>query len=58
MGGRESTIRSHLKHMFVRHGLSRRAELVRLVLSRDGAPGSRAEGGSGSGSVLTSTGLP
>ena len=26
----ESTIRSHVKHMFVRHGLSRQAELVRL----------------------------
>ena len=32
-GRKESTIRSRVKHMFARHGLSRQAELVRLVLS-------------------------
>ena len=32
-GRRESTIRSHVKHMFAKHGLSRQADLVRLVLS-------------------------
>ena len=32
-GRGESTIRSHVKHMFARHGLSRQAELVRLVLA-------------------------
>ena len=37
----ESTIRSHVKHMFAKHGLSRQAELVRLVLSLAGAPESR-----------------
>ena len=37
-GRGESTIRSHVKHMFARHGLSRQAELVRLVLSLAGAP--------------------
>ena len=40
-GRGESTIRSHVKHMFARHGLSRQAELVRLVLSLAGAPESR-----------------
>ena len=34
----ESTIRSHVKHMFARHGLSRQADLVRLVLSLAGSP--------------------
>ena len=29
-GRKTSTIRSHVKHMFAKHGLSRRAELVRL----------------------------
>ncbi len=38
-GRRESTIRSHLKRIFARHGLSRQAELVRLVRSLAGAPG-------------------
>ena len=38
---KESTIRSHVKHMFARHGLSRQADLVRLVLSLAGAPESR-----------------
>ena len=30
-GRRESTVRSHVKHMFTRHGLTRQADLVRLV---------------------------
>ena len=37
-GRKESTIRSHVKHMFSKHGLSRQAELVQLVLSLAGAP--------------------
>ena len=37
-GRGESTIRSHVKHMFAKHRLSRQAELVRLVLSLAGAP--------------------
>ena len=37
-GRGESTIRSHVKHMFAKHGLSRQADLVRLVLSLAGAP--------------------
>ena len=37
----ESTIRSHVKHMFAKHGLSRQADLVRLVLSLAGTPKSR-----------------
>ena len=42
MTGRgESTIRSHVKHMFAKHGLSRQTELVRLVLSLAGAPETR-----------------
>ncbi len=41
MGGKESTIRSHVKHMFAKHGLSRQSELVRLVLSLAGAPEAR-----------------
>ena len=40
-GRRESTIRSHVKRMFAKHGLSRQADLVRLVLSLAGAPESR-----------------
>ena len=40
-GRGESTIRSHVKEMFAKHGLSRQAELVRLVLSLAGAPESR-----------------
>ena len=32
-GRGESTIRTHVKHMFTKHGLSRQADLVRLVLS-------------------------
>ena len=38
---RESTIRWHLRHIFGKHGISRQAELVRLVLSLAGAPDSR-----------------
>ena len=34
----ESTMRSDVKHMFTKHGLSRQSELVRLVLSLAGAP--------------------
>ena len=37
-GRKESTIRSHVKHMFSKHGLSRQAELVQLVLSLAGTP--------------------
>ena len=37
-GRLESTIRSHVKHMFAKHGLSRQADLVRLVLSLASAP--------------------
>ena len=40
-GRKESTIRSHVKHMFTKHGLSRQAELVRLVLSLASAEGAR-----------------
>ena len=38
-GRRESTIRFHVKRMFAKHGLSRQAELVRLVRSLAGAAG-------------------
>ena len=40
-GRGESTIRSHVKHLFTKHGLSRQADLVRLVQSLAGAPESR-----------------
>ena len=40
-GRKTSTIRSHVKHMFAKHGLSRQAELIRLVLSLAGAPETR-----------------
>ena len=40
-GRGESTIRSHVKHMFSKHRLSRQADLVRLVLSLAGTPESR-----------------
>ena len=40
-GRKESTIRSHGKNMFAKHGLSRQADLVRLVLSLAGASGSQ-----------------
>jgi len=35
-GRRESTVRSHIKHMFIKHGLTRQADLVRLVRSLAG----------------------
>ena len=38
MGRKESTIRSHVKHVFAKHGISRQAELVRLVRSLAGVP--------------------
>ena len=41
MGRGESTIRSHVKHMFAKHGLSRQADLVRLVLALGAPPKSR-----------------
>ena len=37
-GRKESTIRSHVKHIFAKHGFSRQAELVQLVRSLVGAP--------------------
>ena len=37
-GRKESTIRTHVKHMFAKHGLTRQAELVRLVRSLAGVP--------------------
>ena len=37
LGRKESTIRSHVKQIFAKHGLSRQAELVRLVRSLAGA---------------------
>ena len=40
-GRQESTIRSHVKHMFTKHGLTRQADLVRLVLSLAGAVDAR-----------------
>ena len=40
-GRGESTIRTHLKHMFAKHGLARQADLVRLVRSLPVAPKSR-----------------
>ena len=40
-GRRESTIRWHLRHICGKHGISRQAELVGLVLSLAGAPDSR-----------------
>ena len=36
-GRKESTIRSHVKHMFAKHGITRQADLVRLVRSLAGA---------------------
>ena len=41
-GRKESTIRSHVKHAFARHGLRRQAELVRLVRSLAGTPETRS----------------
>ena len=43
-GRKESTIRSHVKSMFAKHGFSRQAELVRLVRSLAGAPEARLRG--------------
>ena len=43
-GRKESTIRSHVKHMFAKHGLSRQAELVRLVQSVAASPQARQRG--------------
>ena len=40
-GRGESTIRTHLKHMFAKHRLARQADLVRLVRSLAGVPKSR-----------------
>ena len=40
-GRGESTIRTHVKHMFGKHNLSRQAELVRLVLALGAPPKSR-----------------
>ena len=40
-GRKESTIRSHVKHMFTKRGLERQADLVRLVLSLAGAVDAR-----------------
>ena len=41
MGGRESTFRSPVKHMFARHGLSRQVGRVRLAASPAGASATR-----------------
>ena len=38
-GRSESTIRWHLKHIYAKHGLSRQAELVQLVMLVAGSPG-------------------
>ncbi|MXY54173.1 MAG: hypothetical protein F4Y86_16820 [Gammaproteobacteria bacterium] len=38
-----STVRSHVKRMFTKHGLTRQADLVRLVRSLAGAPGTGAD---------------
>ena len=43
-GRKESTIRSHVKHMFAKHGLSRQVELVRLVQSVAASPQPRPRG--------------
>ena len=40
-GRLESTIRTHVKHMFTKHHLTRQADLVRLVRSLVGVPKSR-----------------
>ena len=40
-GRKESTIRSHIKQVFAKNGLSRQAELVRLVRALAGASGGR-----------------
>ncbi len=38
MGRKESTIRTHVKHIFTKHGLSRQVDLVRLILALAGIP--------------------
>ena len=38
LGRKESTIRWHVRHIFAKHGITRQAELVRLVLSMTGVP--------------------
>ena len=38
-GRRESTVRSHVKHMFTKQGLTRQADLVRLVRALGGVEG-------------------
>ena len=40
-GRTEATVRRHLKEIFRKQGISRQADLVRMVLSLDGLPGSR-----------------
>ena len=40
-GRKESTIRTHVKHIFAKHGLTRQVDLVRLVLSLAGVPETR-----------------
>ena len=40
-GRKESTVRSHVKHIFAKHGISRQADLVRLVRSLAGTGGAR-----------------
>ena len=40
-GRKESTIRSHVKHAFARHELTRQAELIRLERSLAGSPENR-----------------
>ena len=41
MGRKESTIRTHVKHMFTKHRLSRQADMVRLVLALAGTSETR-----------------
>lgn len=41
IGRKESTICSHVKHMFAKHGLTRQAELMRLVQSLGGTRDAR-----------------
>ena len=44
MDRKESTIRTHVKRMFAKHGLSRQVDLVRLVMSLADAPESSGQG--------------
>ena len=57
-GRGESTIRTHVKHMFGKHNLSRQAELVRLVLALGPLRSPGTDGGSRRGSAPTSSALP